>query len=81
MRIRIYKTGDLPMTLEHRGLKLSVNTLATVRSIIENKNTVLKDLKAQGKCIALVEVHNKKLKGCTDLHGRPYKPNTFIFTD
>lgn len=38
-------------------------------------------LKAKGLIVAIVEVHNKQLRGKTDLHNKPYQPSKFIFTD
>jgi len=39
------------------------------------------DLMCQGKKCIRVNVLSRNLKGKTDLHGQPYRPTTWIFTN
>lgn len=73
-KIRTYKKTSLPENVIFNGEKLNFNPSA-------NSIQDARQLKTEGKTVVLVEVRNPKLKGKTDLHGQPYTPNLFIFTN
>lgn len=77
--MRTIKKGYCPDAIEINGttLKMYAAGSASTRPV---KN-VAADLEAQGLTVCILECMNRRLKGKDDLHGQPYKPSTFIFTD
>ena len=46
-----------------------------------NINKIARELKLQGRKAILLKCLSAKLKGLTDLHGRPYEPTKWIYTN
>ena len=78
--MRTIKKGTLPREIEINGTTLKMYAAASVLANMNARHRA-EELQAQGLTVCIVEVHNRRLKGKTDLHGQPYKHSTFIFSD
>lgn len=78
--MRTIKKGYCPNAIEINGTTLKLYASASAIANVAVKHRA-EELQAQGLTVCIVEVHNRRLKGKTDLHGQPYKPSIFIFAD
>jgi hypothetical protein len=46
-----------------------------------SESVIASTLKKEGRKCVLVNVLSKNLKGKNDIHGKPYKPTKWIFTN
>ena len=67
----IFYNGEHYNCNHRKSAELSSKTLGTIK----------KELSEEGKKCILVNVLSSNLKGKTDLHGQPYKPTTWIYTN
>ena len=79
--MKTFKRSSLPENIKYNGKILKFDS---VNSGIANAGKlhsyIINELKRAKKTVCIVEVLNTRLKGKTDLHGRPYTSNRFIFT-
>ncbi len=81
-RIRTYKKSYCPESIEHHGQVLTLNGyFSALQHQDKSGQDFAKQLIAQGKTVAFVQVLNPRLRGKTDLHGQPYKGSKFIFSN
>jgi len=67
-----YNKTHCPDTITYKGETFTLDIAAT--------NAHKAGERLPGKCHVLVNVLSKNLKGRTDLYGREYKPNVFIYS-
>lgn len=78
-----YSKTYLPDAITYNGEKYKIN--AAISGAMHSNNTSLNSinaaLKAQGRKAICVNVLSANLRGVNDLHGRPYQPTKWIFTN
>ena len=55
--------------------------ISYVPGIGDTKRAIIEKIKSKGGKYRLVKVFGRRLRGKFDLHGRPYRPTTWILTD
>lgn len=81
MKIKVIKAANCPDTVTTKKGEILKMCFAGVGITAAEKKKDAETLQAKGLTVVIVEVHNKRLKGKTDLHGQPYKPSTFIYSN
>lgn len=71
--MKSFKRSSLPDTIQYKGQELKYY------GALSGEPEAAKKLQNAGHLVCLVEVHNPRLKGKDDLHGKPYGHSTFIF--
>ena len=84
--MKTFKKSYLPDTVNYNGYTLKLNMAETSgpngeRYLDRHRIRAAEDLKSKGVTVCLVACMSNNLKGKTDLHGQPYKPNLYIFSD
>ena len=81
--MKTYSKKYLPESVTYKGETYKMNALISGAMNINNTsvNTIAATLKKEGRKAILITVLSNNLKGKTDLHGNPYKPTKFIFTN
>ena len=81
--MKTFKKPSLPESISHNGSEFTLNT--SISSAMHLNNTpisrIAQTLRSEGRKAVVVEVLSRSLKGKTDLHGNPYKPTKWIFTE
>lgn len=79
--MKVFKKTHLPDSITYNGeeYKLAPTISGAMRKSNTNPQKVINAVKSTGEKAVLVKVLSNKLKGKTDLHGKPYKPSEFIF--
>ena len=75
------KTNTFPITHNNEVYSMDIQVSALVKTPggnYEQAKLKMKELKLKG---IIVRVMHPNLRGKTDLHGRPYTPNEWIFTN
>jgi len=70
--MKSYSKSFLPDSIEYKGQTFKYNSEATERH--RTGVTLV------SRYHVLVKVLGRNLKGKTDLHGKPYKPNEYVFS-
>lgn len=78
--MRTFKKSYLPDQIELNGNTLKMYAAASALANMNARHRA-EELKAQGLTVCIVEVLSRQLKGKPDLHGKPYTPSVFIFSD
>lgn len=78
--MRTLKKTFLPDQIEVNGTILKMYAAASALANMNARHRA-EELKAQGLTVCIVEVLSNNLKGKPDLHGKPYAPSIFIFSD
>ena len=76
-----YKTNCFPVTHRKEVYTLDIQISALVKTpngSLENAKAKMKELNLKG---IIVKTMHPNLIGKTDLHGKPYTPNEWIFTN
>lgn len=78
-----YNKTYLPETITYNGETYSINVEISGAMNANNTpvNTIAATLREQGRKAILVNVLSRNLRGKTDLHGNPYQPTKWIFTN
>ena len=81
--MKTYNKTFLPDSITYNGEVFKLNSMISggMNASRTNPKQVIEALKSTGKRGILVNVMSKNLKGKTDLHGKPYQPSKFIFTN
>jgi hypothetical protein len=81
--MKTYKKPHLPEFILYQGQKLVLNSQISAGMNMNNTSTkfIAKELRKAGRLAVLVLVLNPNLRGKTDLHGNPYTPTKFIFSN
>lgn len=78
--MKTFKKTYCPDQIEISGTILKMYAAASALANMNARHRAA-ELKAQGLTVAIVEVLSNQLKGKPDLHGKPYTPSVFIYTD
>lgn len=78
--MRTFKKTFLPDQIEVNGTILKMYAAASALANMNARHRA-EELKAQGLTVCIVEVLSNNLKGKPDLHGKPYTPSIFIFSN
>ena len=78
-----YSRTHLPDSIEYNGetYKVNIEISGVMRDNNTSFNTIAATLRKEGRKAVLVNVMSKNLRGKTDLHGKPYQPTKWIFTN
>ena len=78
-----YSRTHLPDFIEYNGetYKVNIEISGAMRDNNTPINTIAATLRKEGRKAVLVNVMSKNLRGKTDLHGKPYQPTKWIFTN
>jgi len=78
-----YNKNHLPQGIVYNGETYIVNAPISSAMNANNTpvNTIAATLKKEGRKAILVNVLSSNLKGRTNLHGKPYQPTKWIFTN
>ena len=78
-----YSRTHLPDSIEYNGetYKVNIEISGAMRDNNTSFNTIAATLRKEGRKAVLVNVMSKNLRGKTDLHGKPYQPTKWIFTN
>ena len=78
-----YSRTHLPDFIEYNGetYKVNIEISGAMRDNNTSFNTIAATLRKEGRKAVLVNVMSKNLRGKTDLHGKPYQPTKWIFTN
>ena len=78
-----YSRTHLPDFIEYNGetYKVNIEISGAMRDNNTPVNTIAATLRKEGRKAVLVNVMSKNLRGKTDLHGKPYQPTKWIFTN
>jgi len=81
--MKIYSRKYLPESITYNNETYKMNAAISGAMNANNTpvNTIVATLKREGRKAILVQVLSSNLKGRTDLHGNPYKPTKWIFTN
>lgn len=73
----------LPDEIEYNGETYKRNSFISIAMGLNNtsESVIASTLKKEGRKCVLVNVLSKNLKGKNDIHGKPYKPTKWIFTN
>lgn len=80
--MKTYNRSNLPESIVYNGDTYRLNAAISAGMIANNTSlrTIAHTLKKEGRKMVVVNCLAKGLKGKTDLHGQPYKPNVYIYT-
>jgi hypothetical protein len=80
--MKTFKSVYLPDEIKYNGETYKANAAITSAKLANNTSlkTISETLKKENRKMVVVNVLSKNLKGKTDLHGKPYKPQPHIFT-
>lgn len=72
----------LPDEVKYNGEIYKANARITSAMIANNTSlrTISETLKKEGRKMIVVNVLSRRLRGMTNLHGKPYQPTKHIFT-
>lgn len=80
--MKTFRRTHRPEQIKYNGEIYTPN--ATISGAMTTSNTrpenVAQAVRSTGKKAILVEVLSTRLKGKTDLHGKPYQPTKHIYT-
>ena len=78
-----YSKTHLPDCIIYKGetYKVNIEISGAMRDNNTSFNTIAATLRKEGRKAVLVNVMSKNLRGKTDLHGKPYQPTKWIFTN
>lgn len=81
--MKTYNKSSLPEAIFYNGDTYTVNISISAAMTLNYTpiKTIAATLKKEGRKGILVNVMSKALRGKTDLHGKPYTPNQFIYTN
>lgn len=81
--MKTFSKTFLPETVEYNSqtyyLNIKISAAMTVNST--SPNIIQDTLKKEGRKAVLVKVMSRNLRGKTDLHGKPYQPTEWVFTN
>lgn len=79
--MKIFRKTSLPVEIIYNGEKYVLDMMISKLMDLSRSNpkVIIERLKRQGKRAILVEVLNNRLKGKTDIYGKPYESTKWIF--
>ncbi len=78
--MKTFNKTSLPEQINHNGKIYKRDTNLSLININSSLNSYLKTCDINGLNVVQCNVLSAKLKGKTDLYGKPYQPTTWFFT-
>ena len=81
--MKTFNKNHLAEAIEYNGETYQPNRNISGSMVLNNTNLefIKKKLRLQGRKCILVKVLSNNLKGKNDLHGKPYQPSQWIYTN